>query len=175
MNNIKTLRKEKNCPIDKLSEATGISERMLYDLENGKRRLHEDQIYKLSEYFQCSIDDLLGVDATKYKNNIIKKNLKRLMNGRKKEFELEVNTLAKKQPSQGIIIEELEDYLKGWREISNRTLEIICEAYKLDEDYFYKENDLFDHLSEKAKKFISDKTNKDMIEKFIEMMELSKK
>lgn len=43
-----------------IAEYLGISPQYYYDLEKGRRRLNMDLIIKLADYFQVSIDYLLG-------------------------------------------------------------------------------------------------------------------
>jgi len=60
MNRIRKLRKQKGISVPKLAEMLNITPKHFYDLETGKRRLHEDIIKKLAEIFNVSTDYLLG-------------------------------------------------------------------------------------------------------------------
>lgn len=67
MNRIRELRKQKRIPASKLAEMLGVTPKHLYDLEIGKRRLHEDAIRELSQFFGVTTDYLLGhVDSPDY-------------------------------------------------------------------------------------------------------------
>jgi len=60
LSRIKELRKQKGVSVEKLAESLGISVPYLYDIEKERRRLHEDLIKKLCDYFNISADYLLS-------------------------------------------------------------------------------------------------------------------
>lgn len=60
MTRIRELRKQKGVSVEKLAEVLDISIPYLYDIEKGRRRLHEDLIEKLCSFFNVSSDYLLG-------------------------------------------------------------------------------------------------------------------
>jgi len=60
MNRIRELRKEKAISAQRLAEMLHITPKHLYDLETGKRRLHEDVIKRLADIFAVSTDYLLS-------------------------------------------------------------------------------------------------------------------
>ena len=60
MKNLKLLRKEKKLTLEELSKIIGISNQMLSNYELGKVNPPLELIIKLSNYFNCSIDYLLG-------------------------------------------------------------------------------------------------------------------
>lgn len=60
MTRIRELRKQRDISVEKLAEVLDISIPYLYDIEKGRRRLHEDLIGKLCNYLNVSSDYLLG-------------------------------------------------------------------------------------------------------------------
>ena len=60
MNRIKQLRAEKNINQEVLAKLLGLEVAGVSKLETGRVPLKDDYIIKLSEYFQVSIDYLLG-------------------------------------------------------------------------------------------------------------------
>lgn len=60
MNRIKELRAEKNINQEVLAKLLGLEVAGVSKLETGRVPLKDDYIIKLSEYFQVSIDYLLG-------------------------------------------------------------------------------------------------------------------
>lgn len=60
MKNLKLLRKERKLTLEELSKIIGISNQMLSNYELGKVNPPLDLIIKLSNFFDCSIDYLLG-------------------------------------------------------------------------------------------------------------------
>lgn len=65
MNRIRELRKEHNIKPKALAEELNISVKYFYDLEAGKRRLHQGVIEKLVRRFNVSADYLLGLSGYK--------------------------------------------------------------------------------------------------------------
>lgn len=61
VNRIKQLRKERRVSVAVLAQALDISSQYLYELERGDKRLNEDILRKLAEYFQVSVDYILGL------------------------------------------------------------------------------------------------------------------
>lgn len=62
-NNLRKIRKDKNIKAKCIAEYLGVSPQYYYDLEKGRRRLNIDLIIQLADYFQVSIDYLLGRNA----------------------------------------------------------------------------------------------------------------
>lgn len=60
INNLKKLRKERNLTLEDLSKKIGISKSHLRELEAGIKRLNEDNIKVLGEFFNVTYDYLLG-------------------------------------------------------------------------------------------------------------------
>lgn len=60
-NRIKVLRKQRRVSVAQLSQAVGLSSQYLYELERGEKRLNEDILRKLSDFFEVSVDYILGM------------------------------------------------------------------------------------------------------------------
>ena len=60
MKNLKLLRKNHDLSLKQLSENTGISPQMLSYYELGQSQPPIETIIQLSDYFDCSVDYLLG-------------------------------------------------------------------------------------------------------------------
>ncbi len=71
-NNLRKIRNDKKIKVKNIAEYLGVSPQYYYDLEKGRRRLNIDLIIKLADFFQVSIDYLLGrniedlIDDNKY-------------------------------------------------------------------------------------------------------------
>lgn len=61
-NRLKELRKKRGIKVESLVEIIGISSVYYYDLEKGTRRLNEDIINLLADYYKVSTDYILGRD-----------------------------------------------------------------------------------------------------------------
>lgn len=59
-NNLKKLRLAKKLSGVEVAGAVSITPQYFYELERGDKRLNEDLIRKLAEYFDCTTDYLLG-------------------------------------------------------------------------------------------------------------------
>lgn len=57
---IKMLRKEKNIKQSKLGEAVGLTYTAISDIERARRTTTLDKLYDIAEYFDVSIDYLMG-------------------------------------------------------------------------------------------------------------------
>lgn len=68
-NNLKELRKKRSVKVDTIVECLGISMVYYYDLEKGERRFNEDLLKKLADFYNVSIDYILG--RTDHENIVI--------------------------------------------------------------------------------------------------------
>lgn len=59
-NNLKTLRKQNGISQTQLSKETGISFQMISDYENNRYNMSIKRLIILANYFECSIDYLIG-------------------------------------------------------------------------------------------------------------------
>ncbi len=69
MNNIKHIRKNKNMTQFDISKLTGISRVQIMRLENGTRRLNQDNINKISKALNCKPEDLISNAYIENRNN----------------------------------------------------------------------------------------------------------
>ena len=60
MKRIRELRKERNLTMKRLGEAIGVAESTISLYENGKRQPDNDTLQKLADYFNVSVDYILG-------------------------------------------------------------------------------------------------------------------
>lgn len=58
---LRKLREEKKLTLEELSEELCISKSLLWDLEQGRRRVHGELLLKIALYFKVSTDFLLGL------------------------------------------------------------------------------------------------------------------
>jgi hypothetical protein len=60
---LRQLRAAQGLSYEQVHEQTGLSQQLLFDVEFKDRRLSLDEVRKLAECYQVSVDDLLGVDV----------------------------------------------------------------------------------------------------------------
>lgn len=60
--NLRNLREEKNLPQDKFANEIGYSKSIISEWENGKKTPNAIALIKLSQYFEKSIDFLVGLE-----------------------------------------------------------------------------------------------------------------
>ena len=60
---LRQLRAAYGLSYEQVSEQTGLSQQILFDVEFKDRRLTLDQIRLLADCYQVSVDDLLGIDV----------------------------------------------------------------------------------------------------------------
>lgn len=61
---IKELRKQNNITMKRLGEIVGVSESCISQYENGKRQPDNDMLKRLADFFNVSVDQLLGRKET---------------------------------------------------------------------------------------------------------------
>ncbi|MGQ2227106.1 helix-turn-helix domain-containing protein [Fructobacillus fructosus] len=64
-NRLKQLRKERGLTINQLHEITGISAPMIYKIEHDEKKIGLHTLIKLADYFDMSLDDLVGRERRK--------------------------------------------------------------------------------------------------------------
>lgn len=72
MNRLKDLRVEKRLSLRELSEKVFINYASLSRIENEKRKMHKDEIYILTSFFNVSSDYLLGYSTERVTPNVTK-------------------------------------------------------------------------------------------------------
>ena len=65
MNNLRTLRKEKNLTLRELGEQTNLSFQLLSRIERGERHFTQDVLKTLCDFFSVSTDFMLGRTSEK--------------------------------------------------------------------------------------------------------------
>jgi ribosome-binding protein aMBF1 (putative translation factor) len=60
---LRQLRAAHGLSYEQVHDQTGLSQQLLFDVEFKDRRLSLDEVRKLAECYQISVDDLLGVDV----------------------------------------------------------------------------------------------------------------
>lgn len=74
MNRLKELRKSKGATLEKVANLLNIGTNTLSQYENGKREANHDMLLKLADYYNVSVDYLMGREQ-KSENNISSTNL----------------------------------------------------------------------------------------------------
>lgn len=72
--NLKQLRRISNLTGAELATKLNISQSALSNWETGRHYPHLEDVMKISEFFNVSVDDLLGIDKRKFKCEIISYN-----------------------------------------------------------------------------------------------------
>lgn len=62
---LRSLREENKLTLEELAEELCISKSLLWDLEQGRRRVHGELLLKIALYFNVSTDFLLGLSFEK--------------------------------------------------------------------------------------------------------------
>lgn len=125
MNRLKELRLKSNLTLRELNEKTGIIYSVLADIENGKRSLNTNVAVKLSQFYNVSVDYLMGVDFKERLTKFINDIRRDYTNVRYDEFNDPDIYLDKGELSN-------EDFLmlKSILELSELKEDYLLEAYK---------------------------------------------
>lgn len=98
MNRLKYLREEKNMLQEDLAKVLDVSQKTISNYETGERDMSTETLTKLSEYFNVSIDYLLGksdirnpeevnIDTDKIKIGLSSKDYENITDEQKKQIE----------------------------------------------------------------------------------------
>lgn len=68
MNKVRELRRQKGISQDELAKFLGVSRVTVANYESGNTGMSEETLISLADYFNCSIDELLGVTPKKIVN-----------------------------------------------------------------------------------------------------------
>lgn len=69
-NRVAEIRKLRGLTQDKLAELVGITKQQIWNLEKGRRKLHQEWLIKIAKALNCNIEDLLDKsDAENIKYN----------------------------------------------------------------------------------------------------------
>lgn len=97
---LKILRKEKYLSQSELAKMFNLTDRTIRNYESGERKPDSDTLIALADYFDCSIDYLVGnVDEPHHENVSIEVNFRETIQSR-------ISALSAKSQ------EDLEEYLK---------------------------------------------------------------
>lgn len=58
---LRIMRKRRKLSAKKLEEATGVSQKVIYELERGEKRANIQDVLTLAEYFGVSVSTLMAV------------------------------------------------------------------------------------------------------------------
>ncbi len=72
MSNLKTIRKSKGLTQTEVANHIGISQNNYSYWENGKVKIDNDSLKKLADYFNVSVDYILGIDETPVRGRGVK-------------------------------------------------------------------------------------------------------
>jgi transcriptional regulator with XRE-family HTH domain len=144
---LSSLRTETNVTLEKISESINIDKSTLSRYETGDRSPKVEIVEKLADYFNVSVDYLLG--KTDYKKTVLKFNPKKLTEIRGKrtfhEFSKTVEKVSGGIPLSPFLIEQYE---KGNAEPPDFILHQIALSENVSVDYFYNnENKKFQKKS----------------------------
>jgi transcriptional regulator with XRE-family HTH domain len=103
MNRIRELRKKKNITMRELGSKLGLAESTISLLETGKRDLNSTILQKLADFFEVSIDYLLGREKEFDGLNIIQ----RPLDTRKTDIQIAFDAMNERQQNK------LLDYARG--------------------------------------------------------------
>ncbi|MFA7466724.1 MAG: helix-turn-helix transcriptional regulator [Desulfotomaculaceae bacterium] len=67
---LRLLREEKRITLERVADELAISKSLLWDLEQGRRRVHGDLLRKIAQFFDVSSDYLLGLSKHRARNVI---------------------------------------------------------------------------------------------------------
>lgn len=65
LSNLKTIRKNAGIKVKTVSEKLGISRITLWQWENGKRTPGIEDLARLAQLYECTVDDLIGKELKK--------------------------------------------------------------------------------------------------------------
>jgi transcriptional regulator with XRE-family HTH domain len=165
-----------------VSEITGIAQPHISKIRSGKRQAGLDTYIKVAKVLEVHIEDLLDGyhDYEKFKIDILRRNIKKVMNGRDKgTFITDINLKNGKTKEDGLSDTDIDyifsgvevyDYLKEIADAEGITVEDLYNPL-----FIVESSSELKHLSRKVKDFISKKENLPVLEKMVEMLEAHKK
>lgn len=133
---LKQLRETNNITQEELANILNITRRLYSQYEIADKIIPLNQLNKLSNYFNVSIDFLLGINKNKIYSNIKEKINNELFGSRLKDFrkehKLTQEKLAKELNTSHSVI---SSYEKGKTLILTSFLYTICKKYNISADY----------------------------------------
>lgn len=137
---LKTLRESKHKSQQEVCSALNIEQSTLANYENGKRIPKIEILIKIAEYYQCSVDFLLGIEKSNGTNYA---NYQMDVPEFALDFKMKVRELIEEEgiseeefaQRAGFLREEKDDYLYGNRIPSIEDLIKIAGALRVSSDY----------------------------------------
>lgn len=133
---LKQLRETNNITQEELANILNITRGLYSQYEIADKIIPLNQLNKLSNYFNVSIDFLLGINKNKIYSNIKEKINNELFGSRLKDFrkehKLTQEKLAKELNTSHSVI---SSYEKGKTLILTSFLYTICKKYNISADY----------------------------------------
>lgn len=119
-----------------LGEFMGVSESCISQYENGKREPDNNTLIKLADFFEVSVDYLLGADT---ENKILNKRLKTLL-GDTEDYSNFANAI-------GVKVSDVAMWLKGISFSCYDKISEISEFFNVSLDYLLGKSDTFQTTS----------------------------
>lgn len=136
-NRLTDIREENDLTQDKMGEITNVTRTVISKWENGKEIIPLEHLNTYSNYFEVSLDYLLGLSNRRNYNNIINKDLDlKLIGSRIKKFR-EDNNLTLRQLAEILNTSSstISAYETGKTLILTSFAYQICKKYKISLDW----------------------------------------
>lgn len=147
MKNLALLRKEFGLSQQKLGNEIGLARNTICQYESGNRVPDVDTLKKIADYFDVSIDYLLGREEKKYtkncSNNINVSNMRLL----RKEQNITLDKVATDLNSSSQVISRYE---RGERMPDQETLLALADYYNVSLDYLLGRTDVRNNIAQPA-------------------------
>ncbi|MBP5427396.1 MAG: helix-turn-helix transcriptional regulator [Clostridiales bacterium] len=136
--NFKKLRKEKQITQQVIADYLGITRQAIAAYEKGKREPNLNMIVKIAEFFEVSVDFLLGVSQLRLANaQIISDNI-RMIQGQRTYEELAADILEK--TGAEFYPELIRMYVEDKMLPNSETIKEFARYAKVSEAFFYNKN-----------------------------------
>lgn len=129
MERIKELRKEKKITMKQLGDIIGVAESTISLYENGKRQPDNDILLKLAEYFNVSVDYLLGYNIESKEIQTARKNAKKLY---EEHPGMPFDYIEKKTHTN---YATFHSWINGYGDFFNNKLYILADLFNVSVDY----------------------------------------
>ena len=136
--NFKKLRKEKQITQQVIADYLGITRQAIAAYEKGKREPNLNMIVKIAEFFEVSVDFLLGVSQLRLANaKIISDNI-RMIQGQRTYEELAADILEK--TGAEFYPELIRMYVEDRMLPNSETIKEFARYARVNEAFFYNKN-----------------------------------
>ena len=177
--NIKLLRKEHKISQAALAKELNITQQAVQKWEKGKSDPDIDMLKKIAQYFNVTVDDLLGTDCLPF-------DYKNLTDLSKKIYDLRVNKRVSRMDiadAIGVNIHEYLDYEIGEKEPSVKILRKISDFFHVSIEYLLgksaTETKELNKIVKNKDNFVDslgidelNSENKEELKKYIELLKL---